>query len=1315
MVKFFEKVEQKGTLLVEAIAMLGLIAMVTPTLYKKSTERMLEIQDINAASQARIMNDIVETFVKSRFTQIGNAILDSSNTNHVIKLCENDNTPGCFVDGYSSYMPFGYQPGNIKNYGEPEVYVHKDGDSFVSYIVFPHIADPGKKRAARLASLVGANGGFVNKVNNRTVFQGTGGAWYLDSAMIEQMAGGIFTNVPENSLVITANEPIEKSTEDNYKYIYRGKHMGEHYHNTMVTDLFMGGHSEDGDWRHEAQEYYGIFNTRKLLLNTKCTGEQLKNREWDSSCNPEVADLYVGKPFDTDGIYVPYEQSGGAAWIYGNLRALNESFGVFKPDSSSAPRLVFGDKTSGSSMNYPIVEAYSDYGSAEVGLLNNFIRAKQNNINEYEFLVGAGDNIDVDRAMFYGSSRATDGRAEIHIARAGSSNVYINEQGGNVWINGSSETGAIPTTYVNTGGGILKVGANQGEWLSATEKGSRSTLDLLSSGGTFKVGSTSTGASSNVMIFADSSQIALRGERLQIYKENSGLEETATNPLKGDSIVDGVTNIATKYTDLLGSIFVGNTAIGASSDAVDNGAHYTRAGYRLGVAGSAWIDGYLWAREAWLKKAGMHELHAGFDSFEQYANRPRTGWLNVYNSSDGGVYVRNAGTLTNSADKGSDSDTMLIINSSQVTLRMPGESSGANAVALMELDDDGTFLGKGNNFFGTNKGIESGKGSSFVIAEEGITISTTADSSYVDMQGGALYIGGRPGNSSTEYPNVIKAKAREFTLDTIAGSTAVSEEFLVNDNLARTRAINFEVQRADSTNVFAVNTRVSSSDAGIANVTVDGSVHISGNDVFYVSNKEENSSRTNSDRALFEVDPRFVRIWAKDNGSFAGDSSSIDYYAMVEIDTTDVDGTRDSSRLDNASIYIRKGAMEFQKSRGNSSLLWEADEGFGYIKANRFVSNADTSVPVLDSSNVGVVLGSNDTRYDQYMVNPAYTSVMHDIKLTTRGNARLSDILPDYVLKGVYNVSNDHPEGKRSDGERVDGTGAWADPYLGKIPYPMCPPGYKKLATVVPISFQIGRTGRAVKSEARGGMNPSGKWMIDPQQMQIDTLKTAISNGMDIEYTDLQEVSSVAYYSVYNTGSSGFSTFVSDAEFKTEGWFRGIRAKYPSESSHMLTTVWHPGSSTVPSYEYNGKSFLIPEPLYFQEGTFLKTSLDAQTSAWDAYMGFIYDVAMYGKDMGGIEAPVNSNNTTNDGGMAASSHASGGLGYVWNLFPIPTNTLEGHATVYCFFDRNSFDSSYVLRYNPKDNDYDYTNKVANDKGGYIDRLDDPTLKYRDPW
>ena len=213
--KVFEKIEQRGTLLVEALAMLGLIAMVTPTLYKKSAERLQEIQDINAASQARTMNNIIETFIKTHFQQL---LAEASSAPHeTIKIALEDSSSGYFDIGYSSFLPYGYSPDTIKNYKAPDIYVHKDGNSLVSYIIYPHLIDPGKKRAARLASLVGANGGLITPLGEA---QGTGGAWYLDSSMIGELAINL-NGINPNSLVITANEPIQNSTEDNDKFLYR--------------------------------------------------------------------------------------------------------------------------------------------------------------------------------------------------------------------------------------------------------------------------------------------------------------------------------------------------------------------------------------------------------------------------------------------------------------------------------------------------------------------------------------------------------------------------------------------------------------------------------------------------------------------------------------------------------------------------------------------------------------------------------------------------------------------------------------------------------------------------------------------------------------------------------------------------------------------------------------------------------------------------------------------------------------------------------------------------------------------------------------
>ena len=70
--KIFNRVNEAGTMLVEAMAMLGLIAMVTPILYKKAAERTTELQDINAANQLRVLSNAMDAYIKDNFTRINN-------------------------------------------------------------------------------------------------------------------------------------------------------------------------------------------------------------------------------------------------------------------------------------------------------------------------------------------------------------------------------------------------------------------------------------------------------------------------------------------------------------------------------------------------------------------------------------------------------------------------------------------------------------------------------------------------------------------------------------------------------------------------------------------------------------------------------------------------------------------------------------------------------------------------------------------------------------------------------------------------------------------------------------------------------------------------------------------------------------------------------------------------------------------------------------------------------------------------------------------------------------------------------------------
>ena len=71
-----------------------------------------------------------------------------------------------------------------------------------------------------------------------------------------------------------------------------------------------------------------------------------------------------------------------------------------------------------------------------------------------------------------------------------------------------------------------------------------------------------------------------------------------------------------------------------------------------------------------------------------------------------------------------------------------------------------------------------------------------------------------------------------------------------------------------------------------------------------------------------------------------------------------------------------------------------------------------------------------------YELDLAYTSTMNDIRLASRGGARLSDILPKYILKEQTEVSN-------SSGNPSN------------IEVPTCPAGYKAAVAVIPTRWDI--------------------------------------------------------------------------------------------------------------------------------------------------------------------------------------------------------------------------------------------------------------------
>ena len=372
---------------------------------------------------------------------------------------------------------------------------------------------------------------------------------------------------------------------------------------------------------------------------------------------------------------------------------------------------------------------------------------------------------------------------------------------------------------------------------------------------------------------------------------------------------------------------------------------------------------------------------------------------------------------------------------------------------------------------------------------------------------------------------------------------------------------------------------------------------------------------------------------------------------VVKFDLANTTTTNSS----NIPVYIRKGAIEL--TAGDLT----ADEGGtrdynNYVKGEYFVSTKQLE-------NDALINGETETHYQ---VNPGYTSVMHDIKLTTRGGARLSDILPDFINKGIYVVDNTYPaKGVTSCGgtgvklseyegkslatgkgyKDLGGIGVCtsiyqeASPWGGFVPSPTCPPGYSKVITMVPASIAMAQAG------------------------------IPYSKGDD---------------------------------------------SYTAWKSHPDLSIPYVVKSP---YDYLDGTAIdaAPTPLYYQKNTWLKSFADkycegnncgnsANFRGWDVGMGFIYPYNLY-------------KNYIDNAGGTSGSYAFDYTGdadsskIIWNMFPVYAGTLEGYATVYCYFNRKNanFNASLI------DSEYDQIDNYRNptvksdekaNTANYINRLND---------
>ncbi len=1115
-----KKINETGTLLVEALAMLGLISMVTPVLYKKASERTVELQDINASSQLRALSTAMDSYLKDKFADISRGeTVDGINYSDFkdsesasIQIPSNQ-----IATVLGNYLPYGFldNAGNLREtklFDDYSITIKseselKDGKAIsqvlTSFIVIgpKNPDDFSTKRAARVASMVGSNGGYV--VDN--VAMGAQGIWSVPGADL----GG---NLDNNTMVISSLQPISSQGLANEDVLHRHDELdADDELNSMTTDLFLG---YGNDQPHNIRMVNQIIMTPHAnRMVDKATGKPANN---DTATGH---DDNLGDKYETSLDNALYIGNKGGAYLEGVLKAIDDHFTV----TADGIR-YFNDKTFTTVGEDP---KYSDATFAVSG--NEMIYGNpQGGANALKLVVNSGLN---------GAPSLEYGVPEYD----------------------APGIGGAPVTYVG-----------------------------------YKV------------LYADPNQVGLGSSHAGLYSF---------------SVIKDPTDAARPWNVVMGDnldVWNGTVTQYIWNETPNNGTDQANHNYELSVNGSAYVRDTI--------------LTAKLKTFDVDAATLRAGvpHEDLNDAMDDNFFFKVKSEL-----EGADQRDSLMVGYGDSPI-MTMASSGNNPYNLANGVVINTNVDNGNG--GVNI-VSGGMGVPLID----VNYERTAWDDAYNTQEGMVKISGTNGvylssNDGQESPVAINNEMFQAYSNMGTGKTIrefVDTSALNSQRLYGTagsdmgeRSINdmrVTVNDWDGNTVMEVTPDLTDENAAIADDSAV--VRMIGRTAIYDYDYDTNNAQ---DGPAFVAEKGRIMVKATADADTAQGIESGD-------DILVVDNNGYVADADRGSVYIRKGGINIDSARNNARLGNEAiidayndpTNAKGYIAADRFVSHYnlnDGAVETMLNDSAGSGQGITSNPYDGYEVNPAYTSVMHDIKLTTRGGARLSDILPDFINKGIYVVDTTYAPGFNWNsggskfGAEVTTSGTEVGEYLGFVPTPKCPPGYGKVITLTPAGWVMAQAG------------------------------TPGTDGDIHTPTNIDD-----YFAAWNAGED-LSAFV--LRFQKNTWLKSLVRQYCGGQ--------------------------------FQDDCSGSTTFQG----WGAVMGFIYPGYLYGY---------------------------GSEDVVWNVFPVHYKELEGYATVYCYFDRTEFDPSLV--------DRDYDQLLAVDEGPanswlkgdrgqgtqYLNRLDDPALKYKSPW
>lgn len=1320
---------ERGGLMIEALAMLGLIAVVTPTMYKKSAERTMEVDDINTATTIRSYINAAEAYMATNYVplmkdfQAEVADLEEKPAQQY-KQIENDDL--------ADFLPYKFKSASsLYDYNEPKITVVKNANNLTAFLLFPAKAGGddglGQERTARIASLVGANGGYVRSEHNA---RGVGGIWSL--------SGSTYTDVfPDDnsqvySIVASTSNAVNGSTQagdlDNPKYLQRtyecpedtpaAECEDEKWRNTMRTDLYLGGYTEYDelpDDNPSDEKMHNIRNIGSMIVGAERVASTFNGVDGYSG-GLDVANgrygLYIAEDIDntptkTDGsgVDVPNQNPKSNAYIGGSLMAGLRKFFVSKDTLNYGPRtktVEEGGTTStvGDGYNFSVDSDTGDmkqYGNLD--LAHNF-----DNYSNSIVVIGAGDSYSdyILKARRYAKSADN---YETKLVLMGSDDINLIELDSDYDYDlySSLASSKLHGGQVNIGHAHLNNGNTVGAIRKTVVDGHDVTENISQ-------------AIEHINYQADQKFPVIVGKNTYVQGLLAA-DQLDTQKLRTASFSSGSEHVDDEFQ------WFNVDQSGVTIESLD-GQRPATGGHTSGVQVNVNDNGVA-MRYGGTSDGPKAKLMLHSDRFSD------DGHGGMIPSPSGAIRDDYAitGTAKNITMKTENAGTLALKNDNV------RQEIHYNNITFSGPDDDTSSWTEDmySNYY-----VKLKKHGSLNLEDSGLNVVKKGDGEMKNVF--TVSADRRPGaqsNTSTVYANTYDSSLYEGSGQEFNYDIAMHGNVLFTSEMGHGGFYNSQGGYLHKYMTIGTQTSNPAYAAGIEVVAGESYSNAHRAVVFDLSN---DGHTTHADA---------VMTYSYSDSFYYGDNN------MTGI----------QPRMDAGTVYIRKGAVDVlpiipaATAEAGDTNSKSATEQKGYIAAGRFVANnRDSSgnlvkVPdMITDAKYNAYNGSSNKsgRYDTYMVNPAYTSVMHDIKLTTRGGARLSDVLPNFIIKAIYISTNDKDDTISTFKFRYSGGTAYcgggntpcpgnsngdlaASPYTGYVPAPQCPPGYARVLTFTPVSMYMGQAGQLAKGDSSflpGGYT-GNKFHVEENLMSY--LSEAYSG--DGDQTKIKEIVPAYRRAKLRLGNESAHTMklsssddgISNATFSVSEVY-GLEAAGQGDSYSEV----YPMVLTAANKEN------IALPFVFQQNTWLKTlsvPMCANTAAeykpsssdcavakdyvnsWALLMGFVYSQALYETFMGGADT------------KKASPE------FYWNVFPVNKYSLEGTATTYCYFNRTNLgtvlDHGQVVDADTV-NFQNHTNMISQDEylslqntslptsyekinDDYVKRLNDPTLKYNEKW